>query len=114
MRWSKIFSGVTATKKKESLTAPARMSFLLKLSLPQINGMISRDQFILVRSLNFLLTSEHTLKKTSKMECFFQPEEVQDLEMTFFNNAQECANFKYKSKVQEAKLENPTGYRPSL
>ena len=25
-------------------------------------------------------------------------------------NAQECANFKCKSKVREAKLENPTGY----
>ena len=55
-----VKEGVTATKKKESLTAPARMSFSLKLSLPQINGMISRDQFILLRSPNFLLTSEHT------------------------------------------------------
>ena len=26
----------------------------------------------------------------------------------FFNNAQECANFKYKSKVREAKMENST------
>ena len=26
----------------------------------------------------------------------------------FFNNAQECANFKYKSKVGEAKMENST------
>ena len=32
----------------------------------------------------------------------------------FFNNAQECTNFKYKSKVREAKMENSTGYRPSL
>ena len=60
----KIFSGVTATRRKELLTAPARMSFSLKLSLSQINGMILRDQSILVRSPNFLLTSEHTLKKT--------------------------------------------------
>ncbi|XP_031553337.1 uncharacterized protein LOC116290448 [Actinia tenebrosa] len=32
----------------------------------------------------------------------------------FYNNAQECSNFKYKSKIRESKFENATGYRPSM
>ena len=32
----------------------------------------------------------------------------------FYNNAQECANFKYKSKIREAKMISSTGYRPSV
>ena len=31
----------------------------------------------------------------------------------FFNNGQECANFKYKSKIREEKMEGATGYRLS-
>ena len=32
----------------------------------------------------------------------------------FFNNAQECSNFKYKSKIKEAKVMTTAGYRPNL
>ena len=32
----------------------------------------------------------------------------------FYNNAQECSNFKYKSKIREAKVSNTPGYRPNL
>ena len=32
----------------------------------------------------------------------------------FYNNAQECSNFKYKSKIQEAKMSTSPGYRPNL
>lgn len=31
----------------------------------------------------------------------------------FFNNGKECANFKYKSKIREEKMQGATGYRPS-
>lgn len=31
----------------------------------------------------------------------------------FFNNGQECANFKYKSKIREEKMKGATGYRLS-
>lgn len=31
----------------------------------------------------------------------------------FYNNAQECANFKYKSKIKESKMQTATGYRPN-
>ena len=32
----------------------------------------------------------------------------------FYNNAQECSNFKYKSKIKEAKVSTIPGYRPNL
>ena len=32
----------------------------------------------------------------------------------FYNNAQECSNFKYKSKIKEAKVSTTPGYRPNL
>lgn len=32
----------------------------------------------------------------------------------FYNNAQECSNFKYKSKIQEAKVSTTPGYCPNL
>ena len=31
----------------------------------------------------------------------------------FYNNGQECANFKYTSKIKERKLQTATGYRPN-
>lgn len=31
----------------------------------------------------------------------------------FYNNGQECANFKYKSKIKESKTQTATGYRPN-
>lgn len=32
----------------------------------------------------------------------------------FYNNAQECSNFKYKCKIKEAKVTSTPGYRPNL
>ena len=32
----------------------------------------------------------------------------------FYNNGQECSNFKYKSKIREKKMQHSTGYRPSM
>ena len=32
----------------------------------------------------------------------------------FYNNGQECANFKYKSKIKESKTQTTTGYRPNM
>lgn len=32
----------------------------------------------------------------------------------FHNNGQECANFKYKSKDKESKMQTATGYRPNM
>ncbi|KAK3704120.1 hypothetical protein QZH41_006809 [Actinostola sp. cb2023] len=32
----------------------------------------------------------------------------------FYNNGQECSNFKYKSKIREQKMEHATGYRPKI
>ena len=32
----------------------------------------------------------------------------------FYNNAQECANFKFKSRIRESKIENSMGYRPTI
>lgn len=32
----------------------------------------------------------------------------------FYNNGQECSNFKYKSKVRERKMQKSTSYRPSM
>ena len=31
-----------------------------------------------------------------------------------YNNAQECSNFKYKSKIREAKMADFVGYRPNV
>ena len=31
----------------------------------------------------------------------------------FYNNGQECANFKYNSKIKESKTQTTTGYRPN-
>ena len=31
----------------------------------------------------------------------------------FYNNGQECANFKYKSKIKEGKMQGAIGYRPN-
>jgi len=31
----------------------------------------------------------------------------------FYNNGQECANFKYKSKINESKTQITKGYRPN-
>ena len=32
----------------------------------------------------------------------------------FYNNAQECSNFKYKSKIREAKMADFVGYHPDV
>lgn len=32
----------------------------------------------------------------------------------FYNNAQECSNFKYKSKIRESKVGKASGYRPTM
>lgn len=32
----------------------------------------------------------------------------------FYNNGQECSNFKYKSKIREKKMQQATGYRPNM
>ena len=33
---------------------------------------------------------------------------------SFYKYAQECSNFKYKSKIKEAKVSNTLGYHPNL